>query len=322
MTDHGRTDADRGHVATDLDRDVVVVGGGPAGSSAAVFTARYGLDTVVFDRGNAALQRCAYLENYLGFPGGVDVETFYDLMAAHVEEMGADLVDDMVIGVERVDDGERRLAVETQDGRWVTATAVVAAAWYDGSYLRPLGEEAMFSEQEHHGELEERFDPDYPDADGRTPVEGLYVAAPAGDRNDQAIISAGQGAHVARSVIEDHRRAAGYPAGVAEEYDWLRSTSEFSGEWAERDRWREWFHSEVGDDHGLDDERLAELRERYIDRAFDTAVEEAEAERRADRGVERLVEHLDTGRVLDAVDDERIRAYLAPEAGEPAPDDD
>lgn len=52
----------------DFDYDVVIVGGGPAGCSAGVFTGRYGLDTVIFDRGRSSLRRCAYLENYLGFP--------------------------------------------------------------------------------------------------------------------------------------------------------------------------------------------------------------------------------------------------------------
>jgi len=56
--------------AAAFDHDVVVVGGGPAGCAAGVFTARYGLDTMIFDRGRSSIQRCAYLENYLGFPRG------------------------------------------------------------------------------------------------------------------------------------------------------------------------------------------------------------------------------------------------------------
>lgn len=289
--------------------DVVVVGGGPAGSTAAVFAARYGLDTVVFDRGNAALPRCGYLENYPGFPGGVDVETFRDLLAAHVDEAGAALRAEMVTDVSR--DGEG-FAVATDEGSAVDATYVVAAAWYDGSYLRGLGDDAaMFETHEHHGETEERFAPDYADADGRTPVEGLYVAAPNGDRNDQAVVAAGQGAHVARCLIEDDRHAAGHPDGViGEYYDWVRPEREFSGEWAGRERWREWFENELPDDHGLAEDELAEMRETYIDRAFETRVSPAEADARWADGVARLVETVGEERVLDAVGDDAIRSYL------------
>jgi hypothetical protein len=286
--------------------DVGIVGGGPAGSAAAVFTARYGLDTVVFDRGNAALPRCAYLTNYLGFPAGVDVDVFQDLMHAHVEDTGADIVDEMVTGVERTDD--QTFAVTTQAGREITTPHVVAAAWYDGSYLQPLGDEEMFTMQEHHGEREERFDPTYPDDDGRTPIDGLYVAAPAGGRNEQAITAAGHGAHVARSLLEDYRHTEGYAGGVAPHYDWTRSDSEFTGEWADRDRWREWFENEMGE-HSLDDEHLATLRESYIDEAFETKLTDEEVDARGDRGLRRLVEVIGEERVLDVVDDSVIQAY-------------
>ncbi|SNZ16281.1 Pyridine nucleotide-disulphide oxidoreductase [Natronoarchaeum philippinense] len=299
----------RGDADIDAKREVVIVGGGPAGCGAGVFAARYGLDTVVFDRGKAALPRCAYLENYPGFPGGIDIETFRGLLHTHVEEVGGELRPELVESVERA--GSDRFVVETDEGRRVETEYVIAAAWYDGSYLRGLDEPTMFEEHEHHGEVEEQFDPDYADEDGRTPIEGLYVASPAGHRSAQAVVAAGNGAHVARCLLEDHRLAQGYPEGVAPEYDWLRQDAEFTGEWADRDRWREWFENEAGDDHGLDDDRLEELRETYIDRAFETRLTDAEIEARSDSGVERLVEELGAERVLDAVDDATIREYAS-----------
>ncbi|MFC4405350.1 FAD-dependent oxidoreductase [Haloarchaeobius iranensis] len=302
--------------------DVVVVGGGPAGASAAVFTARYGLDTVVFDRGAAALDRCAFLSNYPGFPAGIDVGTFQALLADHVETAGARRVEDSVVAVDRPADGERdaaavaaaadeaRFVVETADDRRVLTDYVLAAAWYDGSYLEPLDDGKMFELHEHHGEERERFDPDYPDHDGRTPVDGLYVASPADARSAQAVVAAGNGAHVARALLADHRSAAGYPEGVTARYDWLRQASEFTGEWADRDRWREWFETEAGD-HDLDDERFADLRESYLDRAFGTKTDEDEVERRTEAAQHRLLEHLD---------DEHIRSYLAAQDASAADD--
>jgi hypothetical protein len=286
------------------DHDVIVVGGGPAGCSAGVFTARYGLDTVIFDRGSAALPRCAYLENYLGFPAGIAVDDFTALMHAHVGEAGCDIMEERVEAVTRAD-ADARFVVETQVGEVHAATYVIAAAWYDGSYLRELDDEDMFEQQEHHDEVEERFDPEYPDEDGRTPIDGLYVASPAGTRSAQAIVVAGHGAHVARCLLEDRRSERGYSGEVAPHYDWLRSDAEFAGEWAERERWRTWFDNEMGGD--LSGDRLADLREPYIEQAFDTRRTEQEVEAATERGLRRLVEVLGQNRLLDVIDDREIR---------------
>ncbi len=53
-------------------RDVCIVGGGVSGLAASIFTARAGLDTLVIDGGESILARNASLENYPGFPDGVD----------------------------------------------------------------------------------------------------------------------------------------------------------------------------------------------------------------------------------------------------------
>lgn len=285
-----------------FDYDVVIVGGGPTGCSAGVFTARYGLDTVIFDRGNSSIQRCAYLENYLGFPAGIDIGTLYALMHDHAEEAGCELVSDMVESVDRNGDGG--FLVETQDGNTVTAERVVAAARYDADFLRPLGdEEEMFITHSHGGEEHEHFDRDYPDEDGTTPVDGLYVAAPVGDAEAQAILSAGQGARVARTILAGVRRERGFPDDIAEHWDWIRRDANLTGEWADPDRWREWFDEHTPDDHDLDEERLVELREREIDRKFATYLSDEEIERRVERGQKRLLEHIDDELILAAARD-------------------
>ena len=293
-----------------VDRDVVVVGGGPAGCSAGVFTARYGLDTTVFDRGNSSIRRCAYLENYPGFPGGIDVETFYALVHDQAEAAGCAVVDDLVESVDRPADGpddDPAFVVETQSGSTVSADRVVAATRYGGEYLRPLDGDAMFESHDHDGEEREHFDPDYADADGRTPVDGLYVASPAGERDVQAVVAAGRGAHVARSLIADLRRDEGYPEGIlANRYDWLRPDAVFEGEWGNRERWREWFDGHVPDDCAGDPDELEDLREAAVDRAFATHRSDDEVERLTREGHRRLAAHLDDEALLDAVDDDLI----------------
>ena len=284
----------------ECDHDVVVVGGGPAGCSVGVFTSRYGLDTVIFDRGRSSIQRCAHLENYLGFPAGIDVETLYDLMHDHAEEAGCEVVSDLVESVERAADGDG-FVVEPQEGDAVTARRVVAATRYDGEYLRGLDDtSAMFEEYEHDGETHETFDSEYADHHGTTPVDGLYVASPSAEADIQAIMAAGRGARVGLRVVEDAREERGYPESVVDHYDWIREESTLDGEWSDRDRWREWFDGQLPDGHDLDEDRRVELRERDLDRSFETYLSDEEIQQRGVRGQKRLLEHVDDDLILDA----------------------
>jgi len=53
-------------------REVVVVGGGIAGLSASIYLGRAQRDTLVIDSGHSMAKREPEVENYLGFPNGID----------------------------------------------------------------------------------------------------------------------------------------------------------------------------------------------------------------------------------------------------------
>jgi NADPH-dependent 2,4-dienoyl-CoA reductase/sulfur reductase-like enzyme len=291
---------------------VVVVGGGPAGCSAGVFCAREGLDTVIFDRGRSSLKRCAHLENYLGFPAGIDVETFYDLMHEHAETAGCEIVSDLVESVEHTGDGEG-LRVTPQEGDTVTARRVVAATRYDSEYMRGLDDDAaMFETYEHDGEERETFDGTYAAHDGTTPVEGLYVASPSEEADMQAIIAAGRGGRVARRVIADARTDDGWWEAVATRPDWVRRGVELDDEWTERETWVEWFDGYLGADAPVDpdSERYRRVRRAAIDDARESYLAPGEIETREERGHERLADALDVAAVVDAFNDETLLAAM------------
>jgi len=285
--------------AHEYDLDVAIVGGGPAGCSAGVFTARYGLETVIFDRGRSSIQRCAHLENYLGFPAGIDIETFYELMHDHAEAVGCEIVPDLVESVDRSDDGEG-FAVATQECVRVTARWVIAATRYDGEYLRPLDDGALFETYEYDGVEHERFNRSYPGMDGATPLDGLYVVSPSEEADRQAIVAAGRGARVGLAVIEAVQRERGYPEPVVDHYDWVRRDAERDDEWRDRDRWREHFDDRIPDDHDMAAERRAELREREIDHRLAAYLSDKEVDRRTRRGHDRLLDHIDDNRIVEA----------------------
>jgi len=278
------------------DRDVVVAGGGPAGATAGLFTARYDLDTLVFDRGRSSLRHCAHLRNYPGFPGGIDVETFYDLLHDQAERAGCALVDDLVETVDHRDGGPG-FRVETADGRTVTATHVVAATRYGGDYLRPLVGDDGFETVDHGDNSHERFRRDYADHDGTTPLDGLFVASPSHEADRQAVVAAGRGARTALSVVAAVRRESGLRGDLARHYDWVRREP---GEDAwDRDRWREWFDDRLADDADVSEDRRRDLRERTIDRRLATYRTDEEIAAAAEAAHDRLLDHVDDDLILD-----------------------
>ena len=308
----------------EYDYDVAVVGGGPAGSSAGVFCAREGLATVVFDRGRSSLKRCAHLENYLGFPDGIDVDTLYDLFHDHAERAGCTVVPDVVESLRRPDTGDG-FVVSLQDREPVTARRVVAATRYDGSYMRGLGDDdAMFETTDQGGETTESFDRGYPNHDGTTPVPNLYVASPS-EESRQAVVAGGRGARVAGEVITDARVDDGWWEGVAEGVDWVRREAELDDEWADREAWREWFDEYYGEDApvDVDSERFERVRTAALDSRLSSYIGSDERASRAETGQASLASHLDPEAavagcdqrdLLDAMDDDVIAAYLGDDA--------
>ena len=144
--------------------DVVVVGGGVAGLSAATFTARHGLDTLIVDAGESILRRNAHLENFPGFPAGVNARQLLDLLAEQAGEAGATRREAIVTEVTRADDG---FVVETENDDRYRTECVVAATKNEVSYLNDIDGVGVIERGKAFVDVDER---------GRTGVEGLYAA--------------------------------------------------------------------------------------------------------------------------------------------------
>lgn len=74
--------------------ELIVIGGGPAGLTAALYTAREGIDTLILDRsglgGQAALTE--RLDNFPGFPEGISGGEFADRLKRQAERFGVETV--------------------------------------------------------------------------------------------------------------------------------------------------------------------------------------------------------------------------------------
>src|SRR6478672_7237256 len=115
-------------------RNVIIVGSGPAGYTAALYTARADLEPLVFEGAQygGALMNTTDVENFPGFPDGIMGPELMNQIRAQAERFGAELVADDVVSVEL--DGPVK-TVRTLDAEY-TADAVILAM---GSAYRKLG---------------------------------------------------------------------------------------------------------------------------------------------------------------------------------------
>jgi len=89
--------------------EVAVVGGGPAGLSAALYTTRLGHDTVIVDRGGGRAAMMLDTHNVIGVTEDVSGNEFLGTATEQVNEYGGDVVRDFVTEINREPDGRFRL---------------------------------------------------------------------------------------------------------------------------------------------------------------------------------------------------------------------
>ncbi|RKD95078.1 NAD(P)/FAD-dependent oxidoreductase [Halopiger aswanensis] len=169
--------------------DVAIVGGGPAGLSAALFTGKNGLETVVFDTDETWMHK-AHLFNYPGIRS-ISGSEFMELTRGQVRDRGSDVREgEEVTDIEPTGDG---FEIETEDGTY-DADYVVLATGADRSIAEDL--EVDFSDD---GTVDV-------DLDTETSIEDLYATgAMVRDEEWQAVIAAGDGASAALDILSKEK---------------------------------------------------------------------------------------------------------------------
>ena len=144
---------------------LVIIGGGPAGLSAAIYAVRAGLDVHVLYKDDGALGKTDKIENYFGFPDVISGAELLSRGRAQAERLGAQLHRTEVTGIEYADtgfavkttDGERHAdavllatgspravpaitGIRTFEGRGVSYCAVCDAFFYRGKDVAVLGQ--------------------------------------------------------------------------------------------------------------------------------------------------------------------------------------
>jgi thioredoxin reductase (NADPH) len=110
---------------------VAVIGGGPTGLSAAIYTARADRRTLVFDDGGGTTRDVDIMENVYGFPDGVTGPELVELGREHAEKYGADIVPEEVVRIGRRDG---TFEVETTADQYTVEGMILATG---ANYERP-----------------------------------------------------------------------------------------------------------------------------------------------------------------------------------------
>ncbi|TDC09889.1 thioredoxin-disulfide reductase [Streptomyces sp. 8K308] len=117
-------------------RNVIIIGSGPAGYTAALYTARASLNPLVFEgavTAGGALMNTTEVENFPGFRDGIMGPDLMDNMRAQAERFGAELIPDDIVAVDL--GGEIKKVTDTA-GKVHQARAVIVTT---GSQHRKLG---------------------------------------------------------------------------------------------------------------------------------------------------------------------------------------
>jgi thioredoxin reductase (NADPH) len=117
-------------------RNVIIIGSGPAGYTAALYTARASLKPLVFEgavTAGGALMNTTEVENFPGFQDGIMGPELMDNMRAQAERFGAELIPDDIVSVDLT--GEIKTVTDTA-GTVHRAKAVIVTT---GSQHRKLG---------------------------------------------------------------------------------------------------------------------------------------------------------------------------------------
>lgn len=114
--------------------DLIIIGGGPGGYTAALYGARAGLDTLVIEKLSAGGQMAltAQIDNYPGFEDGIDGFTLGQKIQAGAERFGARSV---LAEVSKVDLMPEIKVIETSEGTFHARTVAIAT----GANHRELG---------------------------------------------------------------------------------------------------------------------------------------------------------------------------------------
>ncbi len=121
--------------------DLIIIGGGPAGLTAAIYASREGADVLLIERSGLGGQAgiTVGLDNFPGFPEGISGQEFSDRVAQQARRFGVEIL--QAVDVERLEMEEGYHEVYTSDGKHYHSLAVLVATGASYRRLEVPGED-------------------------------------------------------------------------------------------------------------------------------------------------------------------------------------
>jgi thioredoxin reductase (NADPH) len=171
--------------------DIAIIGAGPAGASAALFSAKAGKKTLVFDHGKSMTQR-AWLENHYGV-NEISGPDLIETGKKQAKKFGAEFVEEAVVNIES---GSEGFKIQTENGEF-EANHVILATGALTELAEKIGLKVVPGNEPRIKQILEV------DQQGRTSQDRIWAAGTVAGVSVHTIITAGNGAAVAINVISE-----------------------------------------------------------------------------------------------------------------------
>lgn len=118
--------------------DLIVIGGGPAGATAALYAGRSNLNVLVIEKPEVgALISAHKIDNYPGFPNGITGKELYETIQKQAQKFGAEFVEDTFL---ELDIYSHPRVVKASKGNYEGIGIIIATGWPKNNSKKIIGE--------------------------------------------------------------------------------------------------------------------------------------------------------------------------------------
>lgn len=171
--------------------EVAIIGAGPTGGSAALFTAKAGKKTVIL-HSNQSITKKAWLDNHYG-ADAISGPDLVEIGLQQAQKFGAEVTETKVTAITKTDEG---FTIQTENDSIEAKNIILATGM-----LTDLAEAAGLATKDGtEPRTKKVFDVD---TAGKTNVEGIWAAGGCAGTSLHTIITAGDGAKVAINLLSE-----------------------------------------------------------------------------------------------------------------------